>query len=597
PTPSLNRSNSPYTAGVDRARLVRVAVDPAADRGALLRQLGEAVRETPLDGVISLLGTDERHHAGHPALSVGTALTLALVQALGDAGIDAPLWALTRSAMSTGRADAVPSAAQNAVWGLGRVAALEHVPRWGGLIDLPDTVDDRIVGRLAAVLAQSAEDQVAIRDRGVFGRRLSHTAARRNTRAAQGWSPRGTVLITGGTGALGGHVARWLAGAGAEHLVLTSRRGLDAPGAAGLVAELEATGVRVTVAACDVADREALAALLAEHPVNAVVHTAGVDHMEPLEAMTPGAFADMLSAKADGALHLHALLAGQELDAFVLFSSIAGVWGSGHQAAYAAANALLDGVAERRRAQGLPATAVAWGPWAGGGMAEADGADERLRRRGLIPMPAALAVAGLRRALDSGEATATVADVDWERFLPPFTVGRPSALLGDLPEAERILTADSTAGGPGTAAASPLADRLARMHETEQHALLVDLVRTHAAAVLGHNNAGEVEADRAFKDLGFDSLTAVELRNKLKAETGLALPPTLVFDHPNAQALARQLRTELTGLTIAAAPEAPAAPAEDDDPIAIVGMACRYPGGVRSPEDLWHLVAAGGDAV
>ncbi|MFF4551384.1 type I polyketide synthase, partial [Streptomyces sp. NPDC001406] len=584
------------------ARLVRVAVDPAADRGALLRQLGDAVRETPVDGVISLLGTDERPHTGHPALSVGTALSLALVQALGDAGINAPLWALTRSAMSTGRADAVPSAVQNAVWGLGRVAALEHAPRWGGLIDLPDTVDDRVVGRLAAVLGQSAgdqsaEDQVAIRARGVFGRRLSHTAARRNTRAGQRWSPRGTVLITGGTGALGGHVARWLAGAGAEHLVLTSRRGPEAPGAVGLVAELEATGVRVTVAACDVADREALAALLAEHPVNAVVHTAGVDHMEPLEAMTPGAFADVLSAKAAGALHLDALLAGQELDAFVLFSSIAGVWGSGHQAAYAAANALLDGLAERRRAQGLPATAVAWGPWAGGGMAEADGADERLRRRGLIPMPATLAVAGLRQALASGEATATLADVDWERFLPPFTVGRPSALLGELPEAERILTAGSTAGGHGTAAASPLADRLARMPETEQNALLVDLVRTHAAAVLGHNNAGEVEADRAFKDLGFDSLTAVELRNKLNAETGLKLPPTLVFDHPNAQALARQLRTELTGLTIAAAPEAAAAPAEDDDPIAIVGMACRYPGGVRSPEDLWQLVISGGDAV
>ncbi|MFF3411450.1 type I polyketide synthase [Streptomyces sp. NPDC002742] len=584
------------------ARLVRVAVDPAADRGALLRQLGDAVRETTVDGVISLLGTDERPHTGHPALSVGTALSLTLVQALGDAGIDAPLWALTRSAMSTGRADTVPSATQSAVWGLGRVAALEHAPRWGGLIDLPDTVDDRVADRLAAVLGQSveeqsAEDQIAIRARGVFGRRLSHTAARGNTRAGQRWSPRGTVLITGGTGALGGHVARWLAGAGAEHLVLTSRRGLDAPGAAGLLAELEATGVRVTVAACDVADREALAALLAEHQVNAVVHTAGVDHLEPLEAMTPGSFADVLSAKAAGALHLDALLAGQELDAFVLFSSIAGVWGSGHQAAYAAANALLDGLAERRRAQGLPATAVAWGPWAGGGMAEADGADERLRRRGLTPMPATLAVAGLRQALESGEATATVADVDWERFLPPFTLGRPSALLRDLPEADRILTADSTAGGPGTAAASPLADRLTGMPETEQHALLVDLVRTHAAAVLGHNSAGEVEADRAFKDLGFDSLTAVELRNKLNAESGLALPPTLVFDHPNAQALARQLRTELTGLTVAASPEAAAAPAEDDDPIAIVGMACRYPGGVRSPEDLWQLVVSGGDAV
>ncbi|MGW3152386.1 SDR family NAD(P)-dependent oxidoreductase, partial [Streptomyces sp. NPDC001177] len=415
--------------------------------------------------------------------------------------------------------------------------------------------------------------------------------------AGQRWSPRGTVLITGGTGALGGHVARWLAGAGAEHLVLTSRRGLDAPGAAGLVAELEATGVAVTVAMCDVADRSALAALLAEHPVNAVVHTAGVDHLEPLETMTPGAFADVLSAKAAGALHLDALLADRELDAFVLFSSIAGVWGSGYQAAYAAANALLDGLAERRRAQGLPATAVAWGPWAGGGMAEADGADERLRRRGLIPMPTALAVAGLRQALDSGEATVTVADVDWERFLPPFTVGRPSALLGDLPEAERILTAGSTVGEPGTAIASPLADRLTGMPETEQHTLLVDLVRTHAAAVLGHSGADEVEADRAFKDLGFDSLTAVELRNELNAETGLALPSTLVFDHPNAQALARQLRTELTGLTTAAAPEAAAAPVEDDDPIAIVGMACRYPGGVRSPEDLWQLVVSGGDAV
>ncbi|MGK5546562.1 type I polyketide synthase, partial [Streptomyces sp. URMC 127] len=576
------------------ARLIPVTVDPAAGRAALQRQLADAARQTPVKGVLSLLGTDERPHPEHTALTVGTALTLLLVQALGDAGIGAPLWALTRSAVTTGRADAVPSAAQNAVWGLGRVAALEHAQRWGGLVDLPETVDDRVAGRLAAVLGQSDEDQVAVRDRGVFGRRLTRTPAGRKDRA---WSPRGTVLITGGTGALGGHVARWLAGAGAEHLVLTSRRGLDAPGAAGLVGELEAAGVRVTVAACDVADREALAALLAEHPVNAVVHTAGVDQLEPLDAMTPDSFAGVLSAKAAGALHLDALLAGRELDAFVLFSSIAGVWGSGHQAAYAAANALLDGLAERRRAQGLPATAVAWGPWAGGGMAEGDGADERLRRRGLIPMPAALAVAGLRQALDSGEPTVTVADVEWERFLPPFTMGRPSALLGDLPEAERILSSGSPAGDTGTATASPLAGRLAALPEAEQHTLLADLVRTHAAAVLGHGDAGEVEADRAFKDLGFDSLTAVELRNKLNAETGLALPPTLVFDYPSARALARHLHTEITGSTAAATTDAAGTRAGDDDPIAIVGMACRYPGGVRSPEDLWRLVASGGDAV
>ncbi len=191
-----------------------------------------------------------------------------------------------------------------------------------------------------------------------------------------------------------------------------------------------------------------------------------------------------------------------------------------------------------------------------------------------------------------------MADVDWERFLPPFTVGRPSALLGDLPEAARILTVGSTAGEPGTAATSPLADRLTGMPGTEQHALLVDLVRTHAAAVLGHSGADEVEAGRAFKDLGFDSLTAVELRNKLNAETGLALPPTLVFDHPNAQALARQLRTELTGLTTAPAPEPAAAPAEDDDPIAIVGMAAEETvrSGVRRRlQELLSLVNSAGE--
>ncbi|MFI1169830.1 type I polyketide synthase, partial [Streptomyces sp. NPDC020801] len=576
------------------ARLIPVRVDAATDRGTLLRELDAAASRTPVVGVISLLGVDERPHPEHPALSVGTALTITLVQALGDSGIDAPLWTLTKSAVSAGRPDEAPSAVQHAVWGLGRVAALEHPRRWGGLVDLPEAIDDRVAGRLAGVLGQSAEDQVAVRARGVFARRLSRVTGGHKGRT---WSPRGTVLITGGTGALGGHVARWLAGAGAEHLVLTSRRGMDAPGAGELKSELEALGSRVTVAACDVADRAALATLLAEHPVDAVVHTAGVDQLEAFEDMTLGSFAEVLSAKAAGALHLDELLAGRELDAFVLFSSIAGVWGSGHQAAYAAANAVLDGIAERRRAQGRAATAVAWGPWAGGGMAESEGADERLRRRGLIPMPAALAVIGLRQAVDSGEATTTVADIDWQRFLPSFTLRRPSALLGDLPEAERILDVCGGTEKAATAAASPLATRLAGMPETEQETVLVELVRTHTAAVLGHSDAAEVEAERAFKDLGFDSLTAVELRNKLNTETGLALPPTLVFDYPNANALARQLRSELTGRTAArTAPTVAAGPSVDDDPIAIVGMACRYPGGVRSPEDLWRLVSSGGDA-
>ncbi|GAA4011748.1 hypothetical protein GCM10022247_37790 [Allokutzneria multivorans] len=545
-------------------RVYPITVQASADRNTITRQLVRAAEETLVAGVVSLLGVDERPHS---ALSVGAALSVLLVQALGDADIQAPLWTVTTEAMPVG--GVVPSAVQNAIWGFGRVAALEHTRRWGGLIDLPGVVSDGVLGHLVGVLGQSTEDQVAIRENGVQGRRL----ARLSTKDGAQWTPRGTVLITGGTGALGGHVGRWLASAGAEHLVLTSRRGLDAPGAAELKAELEGLGTRVTVAACDVADRDAVAALLAEHPVNAVVHTAGVDQLEPLADMDLESFADVLSAKVDGAVHLHEL-AG-ELDAFVLFSSIAGVWGGGHQAAYAAANAFLDGLAERRRAQGLAATAVAWGPWDDGGMASGEEAGERLSRRGLVRMRAALAVSALRRVI--GVPAATVVDVDWERFIAPFTVGRPSALLSDLVEVKQ--------GEP-----EPVSSPLVHLTEAE----LVELVRTHASAVLGYADSGAVEAGRAFKDLGFDSLTAVELRNQLTAATGLALPPTLVFDYPNALALASHLRSELSGAREVVVSSAATV---TDEPIAIVGMACRYPGGVDSPEDLWNLVATGTDGI
>ncbi|WP_086824400.1 type I polyketide synthase [Allokutzneria sp. NRRL B-24872] len=545
-------------------RVYPIAVETTADRSAITRQLVRASEETLVAGVVSLLGVDERPHA---ALSVGAALSVLLVQALGDADIQAPLWTVTAEAMPVG--GVVPSAVQNAIWGFGRVAALEHSRRWGGLIDLPGVLSEGVLGHLVGVLGQSAEDQVVIRENGVHGRRL----ARLSTKDGSQWTPRGTVLITGGTGALGGHVGRWLASAGAEHLVLTSRRGLDAPGAAELKTELEALGARVTVAACDVADRDAVAALLAEHPVNAVVHTAGVDQLEPLADMDLESFADVLSAKVGGAVHLHEL-AG-DLDAFVLFSSIAGVWGGGHQAAYAAANAFLDGLAERRRAQGLAATAVAWGPWDDGGMAEGEEAGQRLSRRGLVRMRAALAVSAMRRVI--GVPAATVVDVDWERFIAPFTVSRSSALLSDLVSVKQ-------------AEPELVSSPLVNLTEAE----LVELVRTHASAVLGYADSGAVEAGRAFKDLGFDSLTAVELRNQLTAATGLTLPPTLVFDYPNALALAAHLRSELSGTREVTSASAVTV---TDEPIAIVGMACRYPGGVDSPEDLWNLVASGTDGI
>ncbi|MET8541620.1 type I polyketide synthase [Kitasatospora sp. NPDC004799] len=583
------------------AHVLRLPV-PAGGPGrdALAERLRDAVADpAALGGVLSLLALGAGSHPEHSVLTAGLADSLALVQALGDAGVVAPLWLATSGAVSTGRADRVRAAVQAQVWGLGRVVALEAPERWGGLVDLPEVLDGRAQGRLVAVLAGvGGEDQVAVRASGVFVRRLVRASASAAGAVAGAWSPRGTVLVTGGTGALGAHVARWLAGNGAEHLVLAGRRGLDVPGAVELRDELTALGVRVTVAACDVADRTAVAALLAEHPVNAVVHTAGVNHLALLPDARPEEFADVLAAKVGGAAHLDELLGDTELDAFVLFSSISGVWGSGGQAAYAAANAYLDALAEARRARGLAATAIAWGPWADGGMAAEDDAEEQLRRRGLPVMAPELAIAALAHALDHDETALTVADVDWARFAPAFTALRARPLIADLPDVRRLPAAATRDDGPAEAV-SPWAARVAGLSPLDRGRVLEELVRDAVAAVLGHAGADAVDPARAFKDLGFDSLTAVELRNRLNAATGLSLPATLVFDHPTAAALGAHLGAELLGTgTLDAEPDAPAVrTAADDEPIAIVGMACRYPGGVQSPEDLWQLVLDGTDAV
>ncbi|MET8912773.1 type I polyketide synthase, partial [Micromonospora sp. NPDC004551] len=464
--------------------------------------------------------------------------------------------------------------------------------RWGGLVDLPETVDARAVRRLCGVLASGAEDQVAVRSSGVFARRLvaaSGDPVRREFRLS------GTVLVTGGTGALGARVARWAAEAGAEHLVLTSRRGVDAPGAGELVDHLRGCGVRVTVVACDVADRAAVAGLLdgltaQGDPVRAVVHAAGAPQFTPLADVTPDELRDVLRAKVDGAAHLDELLP-DGLDAFVVFSSIAGVWGSAGQAGYAAANAFADALVSRRRDRGAGGTAVAWGPWAGGGMAVQGEAQEQLARRGLPALDPDLAVGALQGALDRDDATVVVADVAWDRFAAAFTALRPSPLLDEIPGAR-----PATVSGPEAGDGSPLARRLAGRTAPERDAYLLDLVRAQAAAVLGHPTADAVPADRAFQRLGFDSLTAVELRNRLAAETGLALPATLVFDQPTPLALAAHLAAALTGAP-AAEDRPEAAAALDDDPIVIVGMACRLPGGVTGPDELWELLAAGRDGI
>nr|WP_252981026.1 type I polyketide synthase [Streptomyces chartreusis] len=564
--------------------VVRVTV--TGDRARTADQL--RALEGAFSGVLSLLAL-----AGED----GAALTATASQALGDAELDAPLWCVTRGAVSVlGAGEPVRDAAQAGVWGLGRVVALEQPGRLGGLVDLPERIDAAAGRRLRAVLA-GGDAETAVRDSGVYVRRLVRAPHRENpATSAHGLAdPHGTVLVTGGTGALGAHAARRLAREGAGHLLLLSRRGPDAPGAAGLRDELTALGARVTLAACDAADREALAAVLAEVPADvpltAVLHTAGVVEDRVLDALTPADFTAVLRAKVTAAENLDALTRELPLTAFVLYSSTAGVLGAAGQGNYAAANARLDALAARRRADGLPATAIAWGPWAGSGMAAGDDIDRRLRRAGLTPLDPEAGVDALLDAVAHDDTAVTVADVDWSRLaaLQPATAGLLTELAGPT-------AAEEHSGDPG---GDDLRSRLAGLPAAERGRTLLDLLRASIAAVLGHADPRTVEADWTFRDLGFDSLTTLELRNGIAAATGLTLPASLVYDHPTPQHLAEFLLGELLGDTAESAPwdTVPQARAVADDPIAVVGIGCRFPGGVTGPDDLWRLLADGHDAI
>ncbi|ALG12160.1 type I polyketide synthase [Kibdelosporangium phytohabitans] len=593
------------------ADVVEVAVDTAtADRHSMAAVLRAQVADGPLVGVLSLLGLDERPHDEHVSVPVGLAATLALVQALADFAVDTTVWCVTRGAVSTDASDTPPNPVQSMVWGFGRVAALEHPDTWGGLVDLPGDLDSRSLDRLAAVLTgNTGEDQVAIRDTGVYAHRLVRSPIE-GRQPVRRWAPRGTVIVTGATGSLGPLVARWLANAGAEHLVLVSRAGLDAPGAAELSADLTAeTGVEVTTVACDLGNRADVVAMVerltaAGRVVRGVWHAAAVIELASLAETTVDAVADVLTAKVLGARYLDEVLDGDALDAFVMFSSITGVWGSSDHAAYSAANAYLDALAQQQRARGVRAVSVAWGVWHAvnplRGMDEAmiKATSELQRRRGLLDFTPELAFAGLRQALDHDETTVTVADIDWSRFLPVFTSLRPNPVFEAI-EKELDSTASAEAGATGgTPGRTGLADRLGALPETEQHLALLEIVRAHAATVLGHDSPEAIEPARPFRDLGVDSMTAVDLRNELAAATGVRLPATLVFDYPTPGELAHFLRDQVLGDRGAAkAGPTLVVTAANDEPIAILGMACRLPGAVRSPEDLWQLLVDDGDAI
>ncbi|MEU7786526.1 type I polyketide synthase [Amycolatopsis sp. NPDC049159] len=608
------------------------------------------------------------------AEAVANALELVRNWLADERSATARLVVVTRGAVATRPGEDITDLAAAAARGLLRTAQLEHPGRFV-LADLGP--DDELP-------ALPGEPEAAVRNGRVLVPRLARAEAAGDPVRIAG--PRGTVLITGGTGALGAAIARRLAEQGTGRLVLTSRRGLDAPGAEDLVAELEAAGAKVTVVACDVADRAAVADLVKTLPPTAVVHAAGVLDDGLLATQDPARLAAVLAPKADAARHLHELAPDANL---VLFSSVAGGFGSAGQAGYAAANAYLDALATHRAAHGLPGRSLAWGPWLDGGMAAELAATERRRIEG-GGVGAVDAEAEARR-FDGGGLRA----VDTAAEGGGDTAARVVAAEGGRAEggggtAARVVAAGGgrIEGGGGTAARVAAAERrrversgvrpvdteaegrriersgdtaaqvaaaerrriersgmrsidtetgLAMFDAALSHAEpvlwpvlldhaglrargehlppilrglvrvpirraasaprtenLLEVVRAEAAAVLGHASAAAVDAGQAFSELGFDSLTAVELRNRLDAVTGLRLAATVVFDYATPAALAEHLEAELTGER--ADSEAPVIAAVDE-PIAIVGMSCRYPGGVTSPDDLWRLVAEGRDGI
>jgi NADPH:quinone reductase-like Zn-dependent oxidoreductase/NAD(P)-dependent dehydrogenase (short-subunit alcohol dehydrogenase family)/acyl carrier protein len=361
------------------------------------------------------------------------------------------------------------------------------------------------------------------------------------------FDPEGTALITGGTGTLGALLARHLISEhGVRHVLLTSRRGPDAPGAADLREALVALGAEVTIAACDIADRDALKRLLAtvpvRHPLTAVIHTAGVLDDSVLESLTSAQLDDVLRPKVDAALNLHELTRDLELSAFILYSSMAGILGTGGQANYAAANTFLDALAHHRRASGLPATSLAWGFWEqSSGMTGhlSDTDVSRLLRVGLRPLSGQDGLALFDAALRTDEPLLAAAHLDaaaWSAHRRPSAT--PLLLRGLVrPPARRAQAAASSN--------TSVTDRLANLTGADRARALLELVHTHAAAVLGHTRTDDLDPDRTFRDSGFDSLTSVELRNRLNAATGVRLSTTAVFDHPTPTALAGHLDAEL----------------------------------------------------
>jgi acyl transferase domain-containing protein/acyl carrier protein len=552
--------------------------------GTFAAQMGR-----PLRGVVYLAGAEDAATACQDVVAMAQAL-LGLAEAT-----SARIWCVTRGAVPLDGKPHRLNLDHSALWGLGRSIALEHPALWGGLMDLDiaggGDEPDRL---LAELIGATTETQVALRH---DGRRVPRLEAwTPDPVATVPWRDDASYLVTGGFGGIGLQLADWLVRRGAVHLVLVGRSAAS-DDAARLLGDLERGGARIRMIRADVADRAAMAELFARlgqegPPLRGVFHAAGVAGAGRLKDLDRTSIAATLRPKVAGARLLDELTAGLDLDHFVCFSSIASLWGGRGQADYAAANQVLDALAHDRRARGLPALTVNWGPWTGAGMAVPE-AREALGRMGIAALDAGQNLSALERLMGADIAQAAVAQVDWSILKALHQARGGGRFL------ERIAPPASAAPGPASGA-SPVLDLIRGAEPAARHRLLIGELQREVARILGYPDGQLPDSCEGFFQLGMDSLMALELRSRIGRGLGLDVPVALMFDLPTIEGLAGALLARLD-LAAPAAAQTPrrflAAATPEREPIAIVGIACRFPGGADSPEQFWRLLCEGRETV
>ena len=478
---------------------------------------------------------------------------LDVVQTVAGYQEDAPrLWVVTRGAVAADTNRDVYATLSSVLWGMGKVIALEHPELWGGLLDLaPVTMtkghvpsDESAATILAEITHSDEERQVIYRDgQRLVARLLRQEPTSTSSVKAVRFHPEESYLITGGLGALGLKVARWMVERGTQHLILTSRRGIASPQAQEAVDDLERRGCQVRVVKADVSNEEDVIRLLETSAevghLRGIIHAAGVVDSHLLTEMTTDDLLPLLRPKVIGSWLLHQHTQEAELDFFVMFSSIASVWGSVGQAHYAAANQFLDAFAHYRRAMGLPALAINWGPWVGGGMAT-DEAQEWLSQRGVSALESASALDALEYLLGTPVIQKTVAEVEWARFKSLMEIRGPQPLFAAIEAIEEAQQIGQTS------AEAWFLPELEEAPPSAREALLRTHLQREVAQVLAAPQLPA--AQEGFFDMGFDSLMTVELSNRLQASLGVSLPSTLAFDFPNIDALVQHLLYDVLAL-------------------------------------------------